>query len=55
MKCQILFSGKNKRNITSLSSVELAQRKVKVKVPLEKDLGMQVNDDTPGKAAYSSG
>ena len=30
MKCQILFSGKNKKNI-NLSSAELAQRVVKVK------------------------
>ena len=31
MKCQILlFSGKNKRNITNVSSAELAQRVVKV-------------------------
>ena len=31
MKCQILFSGKNKKNITDLSSPELAQRVVKIK------------------------
>ena len=33
MKCQILFSGKNKKTITitSLSSAEIAQRVVKVK------------------------
>ena len=31
MKCQILFSGKNKKNIITLSSVELAKRVVKVK------------------------
>ena len=31
MKCQILFSGKNKKNIISLSSAENAQRVVKVK------------------------
>ena len=31
MKCQILLSGKNKRNIIKLSSAELAQRVVKVK------------------------
>ena len=29
MKCQILFSGKNKKNIINLLSVELAQRVVK--------------------------
>ena len=31
MKSQILFSEKNKTNITNLSSAELAQRVVKVK------------------------
>ena len=31
MTCQILFSGKNKKNITNLSSAELAKRVVKVK------------------------
>ena len=30
IKCLILFSGKNKKNITNLLSVELAQRLVKV-------------------------
>ena len=32
MKCQILFSGKNKKNIINLSSAENAQRVVKVNV-----------------------
>ena len=32
MKCQILFFGKNKKNITNLSSAEFAQRVMKVKV-----------------------
>ena len=32
MKYQNLFSGKNKKNITDLSSAELAKRVVKVKV-----------------------
>ena len=32
MKCQNLVSGKNNENIASLSSAELAQRVVKVKV-----------------------
>ena len=32
MKCHILFSGKNKKNIINLSSAENAQRVVKVKV-----------------------
>ena len=31
MKCQRLFSGENKKNIINLSSVELAQRVVKIK------------------------
>ena len=30
MKCQILFSGKNKKNIINCSSAENAQRVVKV-------------------------
>ena len=32
MKCQILFTGKNKKNIINLSSAEYAQRVVKVKI-----------------------
>ena len=32
MKCQILFSGKNKKNIINLLSVELTERVVKVKI-----------------------
>ena len=31
MKYHILFSGKNKKNVTNLSTAELAQRVVKVK------------------------
>ena len=31
MKCQILFSGKNKKNIINISYVELAERLIKVK------------------------
>ena len=31
MKCQMLFSGENMKNIINLSSAELAQRVVKVK------------------------
>ena len=34
MKCQILFFGKHKKNITNLSSAELAKRVVKVKQSL---------------------
>ena len=32
MKCQILFSGKNKKNIINLPSAENAQRVVKVNI-----------------------
>ena len=35
MKCQILFSGKNKNNIINLPSAENAQRVVKVKAVFE--------------------
>ena len=35
MKCQNLFSGKDKRNITNMSSAELAKRMVKVKITRE--------------------
>ena len=38
MKCQILFSEKNKKNITNLSSADLAQRVVKVKLKLRTPL-----------------
>ena len=34
MKYQILFSGKNKKNIINLSSTELAKRAVKVNTKL---------------------
>ena len=34
MKCQILFSGKNKKSIICLSSAEVAQRVVKVRASL---------------------
>ena len=37
MKCQILFSGKNKKNNHQLSSTELAQRVVMVNKINEKD------------------
>ena len=39
MKFQILFSGKNKKNIIDLSSAELAQRVVKVKTVITKITG----------------
>ena len=38
IKCQILFSGKNKKNFINLSSAELAQRVVKVKAPDGRDI-----------------
>ena len=46
MKCQILFSGENKQNITNLSSAELAQRVVMVsRVILATPLsGLKSND-----------
>ena len=34
MKCQILFSGKNKKNVTSFFSAEFAHRVVKDKASL---------------------
>ena len=38
MKCQNLFSGKNKQNINNLSSAEFAQRVVKLKYPKYDDI-----------------
>ena len=38
MKCQILFSGKNKKSIIRLSSAEFTQRAVKVKITNAKAL-----------------
>ena len=32
MKCQILFSGKNKENVINMSSAEFSQRVIMVKV-----------------------
>ena len=45
MKCQILFSGKNKKNNIILSSAENAQRVVKVKqacilIHMSRDVGV---------------
>ena len=40
MKFQILFSGKNKKNIIDLSSAELALRVVKVKTVITKITGV---------------
>ena len=37
MKCQILFSGKNKKNIIDLSFADLAERVVKVSETLDKE------------------
>ena len=36
MKCQIVFSGKNKKNEINLSSVDYAHRVVKVKTSVVK-------------------
>ena len=38
MKCPILFSGKNNKNITNLSSAELAKRIVMVKIAVANDI-----------------
>ena len=38
MGSQILFTGKNKKNITNLSSAELAKRLVKVKSEMSRDI-----------------
>ena len=38
MKCRILFSGKNKKNVTTLPSAELAKRVVKVKLLIHNQL-----------------
>ena len=42
MKCQILFSGENKKNITTLSSAELAKTGVTVSESLDTDECMDV-------------
>ena len=34
MKCQMLFSGENKKNIIKVSSAELAKRVIKVTIQL---------------------
>ena len=39
MKCQILFSWKNKKNITNLSSVEFVTRVVNIKEVLQVSSG----------------
>ena len=35
MKCQILFKGQNKTNVTNLSTAELAERVVRIKISLK--------------------
>ena len=47
MKCQILFSGKNKKNIINLSSAENAQRVVKVKQPQKEQMASRVGGPFP--------
>ena len=49
MKCQILFSGKNKKNNIILSSAENAQRVVKVKEPISRS-----NTNTSFVGSFSS-
>ena len=36
MKCQILFKGQIKTNVTNLSTAELAERVVRIKIPSKK-------------------
>ena len=43
MKCQILFSGKNKKNIINLSSAENVQRVVKVNMQHDTTLLMKAH------------
>ena len=39
MKCQILFSGENKKNTMNLLSSELAQRKVRINTTPKHSIG----------------
>ena len=43
MKRQILFPGKNKKNITNLSSAELAKRVVNIKILTTNSLTQHFN------------
>ena len=47
MKFQILFPGKNKKNITNLSSAEIAQRVEKIKGTLDSDTYESLHDKIP--------
>ena len=38
MKCQILFNGQIKTNVTNLSTAELAERVVRIKISSKKKL-----------------
>ena len=51
MKCQILFSGKNKKNIINLPSAENAQRVVKVNMMNGKEKVKFLQDDSMGYSA----
>ena len=42
MKCQNLFSGKNKKNITNLSSVEFSHSGISYVYPFKGDILLQV-------------
>ena len=57
MKCQILFSGKNKKNIINLPSAENAQRVVKVKIlrgmENSADLNQEKSDSASALFAYA--
>ena len=53
MKCQILFSRKNKKNIISLPSAKNAQRVVKVKLSEEFRRDSKTSLNSHGKRAIS--
>ena len=53
MKCQILFSGKNKKNIINWPSAENSQRVVKVKVSKDLPLAVLIRYTVPGDRCNS--
>ena len=52
MKCPILFSGKNKKNIINLSSAENAQREVKVKGTIHTYENMTIHGKKEDKISH---
>ena len=56
VKGQLLFSGKNKKNITNLLSAELAQRVVKISPSVGKsEFPPYVSNNDPGQCAHCVG